>query len=122
MQVREVGRCAVAADAACMCMCMQIREVLERFLNDDDDMHRLHLTGNEICRQASIIAAQAAQVAAAADDDVSDVLRCTMMRCDVGAAPSGSPHPVALFLHAAVPVCVCACHSIGAPARRVKWS
>ncbi|PNH07686.1 Magnesium transporter MRS2-10 [Tetrabaena socialis] len=31
-----------------------VREVLERFLNDDDDMHRLHLTGAELSRQVSL--------------------------------------------------------------------
>ncbi|EFJ48432.1 Mg2+ transporter protein [Volvox carteri f. nagariensis] len=31
-----------------------VREVLERFLNDDGDMHRLHLTGAEMSRQVSM--------------------------------------------------------------------
>ncbi|GIL90883.1 hypothetical protein Vretimale_17151 [Volvox reticuliferus] len=31
-----------------------VREILERFLNDDGDMHRLHLTGAEMSRQVSM--------------------------------------------------------------------
>lgn len=34
-------------------MILQIKEVIERFLDDDQDMHRLNLTALELSRQAS---------------------------------------------------------------------
>jgi hypothetical protein len=33
---------------------MQIKEVLERFLQDDEDMHRLNLTAMEVARQEAL--------------------------------------------------------------------
>lgn len=36
------------------CALLRPPQVLERFLNDDGDMHRLHLTGAELSRQVSM--------------------------------------------------------------------
>ena len=33
---------------------MQLHEVLEKFLDDDNDMHRLHLTAEGMARQSSL--------------------------------------------------------------------
>ncbi|KXZ42860.1 hypothetical protein GPECTOR_114g311 [Gonium pectorale] len=41
-----------------------VREVLERFLNDDGDMHRLHLTGAELSRQVSMRPAELGRLSA----------------------------------------------------------
>ncbi len=38
-----------------MCVCVsQVKEVLERFLEDDEDMHKLNLTAQELYRQAML--------------------------------------------------------------------
>ena len=36
------------------CPSPQLHEVLEKFLNDDSDMHRLHLTAEEMARHYSV--------------------------------------------------------------------
>lgn len=72
-----------------MCLLLQTKEVLEKFLQDDEDMRRLHLTAQEL-RQATLLRGET---------QVGQVTQQHCCSCILG-------H---LFDHCEVAVCLCKC-------------